>query len=170
MPAQPYLSGVEKLSEAHDLSQFTCGKSSLDSWLKKYALINQKNDSAQTYVVHRGGAVVGYFSIVAGSVAKEEAPNRIAKGLANHPIPVLLLARLAVDVSEQGKGLGAALLKDALRRILQAADIIGVRAVLVHALDDDARTFYERYDFEPSPVDDMQLMLLMKDLKANFPP
>ena len=169
MPEQLSLSGVEKLSESHDLSQFNCGKPPLDSWLKKFALINQRNDSAQTYVVHCGGAVIGYFSLAAGSVAKEEAPERIAIGLANHPVPVVLLARLAVDLTEQGKGLGSALLKDASLRIVQAADIIGARAVLVHALDEAARSFYERHDFESSPVDDMQLMLLMKDLKAAFP-
>ena len=166
MPEQLSLSGVEKLGESHDLGQFNCGKPPLDSWLKKFALINQSNKSARTYVVHRGGAVIGYFSLAAGSVAKEEAPERIVQGLANHPVPVVLLARLAVDVTEQGKGLGSALLKDALLRIVEAADVIGVRAVLVHALDEEVRGFYEHHDFERSPVHDMQLMLLMKDLKA----
>ena len=92
-------------------------------------------------------------------------PERISKGLAKHPIPVILLARLAVDKDEEGTGLGKALLEDALTRIAQAADIVGARAVLVHAIDDEARSFYQHFEFEPSPVHDLQLMLLMKDLR-----
>jgi GNAT superfamily N-acetyltransferase len=103
--------------------------------------------------------------VSAGSVSLEEAPARITKGLARHPIPVILLARLAVDKSEQRTGLGKALLKDALARIARAADIVGARAVLVHAIDERARTFYEHFDFEPSPIHELQLMLLMKDLR-----
>src|SRR5438105_1194372 len=95
------------------------------------------------------------------------SPARVAKGLARHPIPIILLARLAVDRGEQGKGLGAALLKDALLRAAQASDIIGCRAVLVHAKDQTAKAFYQRYGFEPSPVDDLHLYLLMKDLRAS---
>ncbi len=109
--------------------------------------------------------MVGYYSISAGSVSVEESVTRIARGLARHPIPVILLARLAVDKDEKGTGLGEALLKDALARIAQAADIVGARAVLVHAIDDQARKFYEHFDFEPSPVHELQLMLLMKDLR-----
>lgn len=138
---------------------------SLNDWLKRFALTNQRNESARTYVVHRNGQVVGYYSISAGSVSVEEAPERIAKGLAKHPIPVILLARLAVDNEEKGAGLGKALLKEALTRIAQAADIVGARAVLVHAIDEEARGFYEHFGFEPSPVHDLQLMLLMKDLR-----
>ncbi len=162
----PPLSAVEKLSKAHDLSHFDCGKSSLDDWLKRFARTSQASDAAQTYVVHRAGAVVGYFSLSYGSVAWEEAPARIVRGLARHPVPVVLLARLAVDRSEQGKGLGEALLKEALLRIEQAADIAGARALLVHAIDDDAGGFYQHFGFEPSPLDPMTLMLLMKDLRG----
>jgi GNAT superfamily N-acetyltransferase len=163
---KPPLSQVEAISESHDVSRFDCGAyESLNDWLKRFALANQKNESARTYVVHRNRAVVGYYSISAGSVAAEESPARIAKGLARHPIPVILLARLAVDKSEKGTGLGKALLKDALARIAQAADIVGARAVLVHAIDEPARKFYEHFDFEPSPVHELQLMLLMKDLR-----
>jgi GNAT superfamily N-acetyltransferase len=109
--------------------------------------------------------VVGYYSISAGSVSVEEAPARISKGLARHPIPVILLARLVVDKDERSTGLGKALLKDALRRIAQAADIVGARAVLVHAIDEQARKFYQHFDFEPSPLHELQVMLLMKDLR-----
>ena len=109
--------------------------------------------------------MVGYYSISAGSVFVEEAPTRISKGLARHPIPVILLARLAVDKDEKGAGLGKALLKDALVRIAQAADIVGARAVLVHAIDEQARKFYLHFGLEPSPIHELQLMLLMKDLR-----
>lgn len=160
------LSKAEPISQLHDVSRFDCARhESLNDWLRRFALTNQKNGSARTYVVHRNGLVVGYYSISAGSISVEEAPARISKGLARHPIPVILLARLAVDKHEQGSGLGKALLKDALRRIAQAAEIVGARAVLVHAIDEQARTFYEHFDFEPSPIHDLQLMLLMKDLR-----
>jgi len=160
------LSKVEAISELHDLSRFDCGThESLNEWLKRFALSNQRNESARTYVVHRNGSVAGYYSVSAGSVSVEESPARVVKGLARHPIPVILLARLAVDKNEKGTGLGKALLKDALARIAQAADIVGARAVLVHAIDEQARKFYEHFDFEPSPVHELQLMLLMKDLR-----
>lgn len=160
------LSSVEKLSSEHDLSGFSCGKPVLDEWLRKYALTNQRNGMAQTYIVHREKRVVGYYAISAGSVSRDMVSSRVAKGVPNHPIPVALLGRLAVDQSEQGQGLGVALLKDAMLRIHQAADIMGIRAILVHALDEEARAFYERFNFVPSPLNDMQLMFLMKDLRS----
>ena len=159
------LSVIGKLAPDHDLSDFDCGEPALDDWLRRFALANQAAEAAQTYVIHRGGQVVGYYALAAGSVEREQAPGRVARGLARHAIPVVILARLAVDRREQGRGLGKALLKDALLRIAGAADVIGVRAVLVHAKDDEARTFFERFDFEPSPVDPLQMFLLTKDLK-----
>ena len=159
---------VELLAKHHDLSQFECGKPALDNWLRKWALPSLASGSARTFVVHRDGLVVGYYSICTGSVRREEAPERIAKGQAAHPIPVILLARLAVDQREHGKGLGAALLKDALSRIAEAIDIVAARAVLVHAIDDEARGFYRHFDFEESPVDQYQLMLLVKDLRRSL--
>jgi len=162
------LSHVEKLNEKHDLSLFDCGTSSLNDWLRRYALLNQQNDSVQTYVAHRSNRVVGYYSLVAGSVNQKEAPARVSKGLSRHPIGVVLVARLAVDQKEQGQGLGHALLKNALLRIEGAADIIGARAVLVHAIDYKARRFYEQFGFTPSPIDPLQLMLLLKDLRAQL--
>lgn len=160
------LSEVEPLNKAHDVSRFDCGRhASLNLWLQKYALQNQANDSARTYVVHRANLVVGYYTISAGSIARERATGRSAHGLANHPVPVGLLARLAVDKNEQGNGLGSALLKDALMRIDRAADVLGIRAVLVHAIDEQARAFYERFEFEACPGDALHLMLLMKDLR-----
>jgi predicted N-acetyltransferase YhbS len=118
--------------------------------------------------LHRAGKVVGYYSLSAGSVRKEESPTRIAKGLAKHPIGVILLARLAVDRNEHGAGLGKTLLVDALARALTAADTIGARAILVHAVDEGAASFYKKFGFEPSPLDPKQLMLLMKDLRATL--
>ena len=160
------LSALEKLSRDHDRGWFDCGVPALNEWLLRFALQNQAADVAQTYVVHRSLRVVGYFSLSYGNVLREDTPERIAKGLARHPVPVLLLARLAVDRREAGQGLGKALLKQALLRADAAADIAGARAILVHAIDDNARSFYEHFGFEPSPVDELTLMLLMKDLRA----
>ncbi len=138
----------------------------MDEWLRKYALVNQRSQMTQTYVVQRSGKVVGYYALSAGSVDRKDVPLRVKKGIPNYPIPVALLTRLAVDTSEHGKGLGAALLKDAMLRINRAADIMGVRALLVHALDQDARAFYEHFGFSPSPLNEMQLFFLLKDLRA----
>jgi predicted N-acetyltransferase YhbS len=156
---------IEKLRRDHNFSSFDCANATLTTWLQKFAWQNQQADSAKTYVACRENRVVGYYALTAGSVHKHESPVRIAKGLANHPIGVVLLARLAVDISEQGKGLGKALLFDSLKRVEEAADIVGVRAVMVHAIDDAARQFYEHFNFDPSPVDAFQLMLLLKDVR-----
>ena len=158
------------LEKHHDVAAFDCGVSWLNDYLRNYAWQNHQNRSARTYVALTGDRVVGYYSLAAASVQRQEATPRVAKGLANHPVPVVLLARLAVDLAEKGKGLGAALLKDALLRSLQAADIIGCRAVLVHAKDQAARQFYEKYGFESSPIDELHLFLLMKDIKASIAP
>jgi len=161
------LGAVEKLGAEHDTGPFDCGKEALNRFLKRFALVNQKAHAAQTYVACRPRrVVVGYYSLAVGSVEHAEAPKRVAHGLAKHPIPVMVLARLAVDRAMQGQGLGQALLKDALLRTAQAADIAGIRALLVHAKDDEARAWYARFDFEPSPTDPHHLFLLMKDLKA----
>lgn len=158
---------MEPLARSHDVSRFDCGAhTSLSDWLKRFAWTNQQNETSRTYVVHRGGQVAGYYSIATGSVVREEVPARFAKGVAHHPVPVILLTRLAVDVAEQGGGLGKALLKDALLRISRAADIVGARAVLVHAIDPEAAAFYRHFGFEPSPAHDLHLLLLMKDLRA----
>lgn len=156
---------IEKLRRDHALDSFDCGKEELNRFLKKHALTNQASDSAQTYVLADGLALKGYYSLAAATVSHEEATERVKKGLARHPIPVILLARLAVDASMQGKKIGPALLKDALRRAVHAADTIGARAVLVHAKDDTAKGFYEHFNFEPSPSDPYHLLLIMKDLR-----
>src|SRR5260370_8598 len=140
----------------------------LNNYLKKFALQNQRSQSARTYVATRGEGVVGYYTLAAASARREDTPARVAKGLAAHPVPVILLARLAVDGSEKGKGLGTGLLKDALLRAVQAADIVGCRAVMVHANDAGAQMFYQRFVFEPSPTDHFLLLLLLKDVKASL--
>ena len=145
---------------------FDCGQAALNQFLQRYALVNQKANSAQTYVCCQENVVVGFYSLAAGSVDPESAPSRVMKGLARHPMPVLILARLAVDQNHQGKGLGKALLKDALLRTAQAADIAGIRCLLVHAKDEAVGQWYEAWDFEPSPTDPYHLFLMLKDLKA----
>ena len=158
---------IEKLAKDHDLSSFDCGNEALNLWLKRFAWTNVQNDATRVYVAHRRDHVVaGYHALTVGSVSRAEAPERIGRGLANHPIGVVVLGRLAVDRSQQGKGLGASLLQDALLRAGQAAETVGVRAVLVQAIDAAARSFYLRFGFSPSPIDEMRLMLLMKDLRA----
>jgi GNAT superfamily N-acetyltransferase len=155
---------IEKLRREHTLDSFNCGKEELNRFLKRQAWTSQQSHSAQTYVLAKNLSVLGYYSLAAGSVRHEEATERVRKGLARHRIPVILLARLAVDVSLQGKGVGPALLKDALLRAASAADAIGARALLVHAKDDNAKGFYQHFDFEPSPSDPYHLLLIMKDL------
>ena len=167
---RPPLNSPVPLDATHDVSAFDCGVPALNNYLRKFALQNQRGQSARTYVATRGECVVGYYTLAAASARREETPARVAKGLAAHPVPVILLARLAVDATEKGQGLGAGLLKDALLRAVQAADLIGCRAVMVHAKDEGARAFYERFGFEPSPTDPLRLFLLMKDVRASISP
>lgn len=156
---------VRKLSATDQVDGFDCGQVALNQFLQRYALVNQKANSAQTYVCCQGDVVVGFYSLVVGSVDPQSAPSRFMKGLARHPVPVMILARLAVDKEHQRKKLGQALLKDALLRTAQAADIAGIRSLLVHAKDDVARQWYEKWEFEPSQTDPYHLFLMLKDLK-----
>lgn len=155
---------IERLARGHALDAFDCGVEALNAYLKRFALGNQSAGAAQTYVAVAEDRVVGYYSLAAASVEHADSPDRLRKGLARHPVPVVLLARLAVDRTWQGRGLAAALLLDALRRVLGAADIVGVRAVMVHAKDEAARRFYEHFDFDPSPADPLHLFLLVKEI------
>jgi GNAT superfamily N-acetyltransferase len=158
----------EPLSGEHNLDDFNCGVESLDLWLKKHARQAAAINSARTFVVHDDDQdrIVGYHTLTAASIERREATPRAAKGMPQHPIPAALLARLAVDRSVQGRGLGAWLLRDAMMRTLSAADALAIRVLLVHAIDDQARSFYERHGFEPSPTDPFNLQLLFKDLRA----
>lgn len=162
---------VEPLSPRHDVEPFDCGVEPLNRYLVRFALANQKAEAARTYVLRdlaAEGAVAGYHTLVAGEVAHADAAGRLSKGLARHPVPVIVLARLAVARDLQGCGLGAALLKDALLRAVAAADIAGVRAFLIHAKDESARAFYLRYGFEPSPTDPMHLYRLIRDIRRDL--
>jgi GNAT superfamily N-acetyltransferase len=159
---------VEKLRADHELEGFDCGKEELNRFLIRHALASQRAESARTYVLAQDGKVVGYYSLTAGAVAHDAATERVKKGQARHAIPVVLLARLAVDKTLQGRGVGPALLKDALLRVASAADTIGARALLVHATDAQAKSFYERFGFEPSPTDPLHLFLIMKDLRRRL--
>jgi GNAT superfamily N-acetyltransferase len=157
---------VEKLRRDHVVEGFDCGKEPLNRFLNRNAFQNQQANASQTYVLIKNGRVVGYHTLVVGEVSHVDAPERLKKGLARYPIPIMLLARLAVSKEHQGKGIGPALLKDALLRTLHAADIAGIRAFAVHAKDDDARSFYVHFDFIASPTDPMHLFILLKDIKA----
>jgi GNAT superfamily N-acetyltransferase len=157
---------VEKLRADHPIESFDCGREELNRYLLRFAWSSQQAGAAQTYLGLAGDSVVGYHTLAVGQVSREESPNRLLKGLARHPIPIMLLARLAVDRHWQGKGVGKAFLKDAMQRTLQAADIAGIRAFAVHAKDEQARSFYQKFDFIPSPADPMHLYLLLKDVRC----
>jgi GNAT superfamily N-acetyltransferase len=149
-------------------AEFDCGSAPLNEYLKRFAWTNQQAGGARTYVATRDDRVVGYYTLAYASIEHQAAAPRVRHGVAKHPIPVMLLARMAVDRSAQGQGLGKGLLKDALLRTLQAADIAGLRAVVVHAKDAAAKSFYEKFGFQPSPVDELHLMLLLKDIRQTL--
>ena len=160
------------LIKAHDLSRFDCGKQPLTDWLKKYAVQSDASGHTKTFVLtdEDGVAVIGYFSFSVISVEHEETtPARVKKGLARYSIPVFLIARLAIDSRFRGQGLGGRLLLFALKRAaIAAARSVPIRAVVVDAIDDEAKSFYSKFDFEPWPIDGMRMWLLMKDLMATL--
>lgn len=159
---------IEKLRREHVLDAFDCGQPDLNGWLLKHALQNQGANAAQTYIGLVNGVVIGYYSLAVGQVEYTEAPERLQKGLARHPVPIMLLARLAVHQDWQGKGIGRALLRDAVLRTLQVANIAGIRALAVHAKDDQAKHYYEQFDFIPSPTDPLHLFVLLKDIRNRI--
>jgi uncharacterized protein (DUF1778 family)/GNAT superfamily N-acetyltransferase len=163
MPARAL---IDKLDLADGVSAIDCGNEALNKFIKVHALHNQRASISRTYAAVVDGAVVGYHTLVVGSVVHGEPPERLKKGLPRHPVPVVILARLAVDQSWQGKGLGAELVSDAIHRVMQAADIAGVRAMLVHAKDGTARDFYAHLGFEGFPGSPLTLYRLLKDLRA----
>jgi GNAT superfamily N-acetyltransferase len=158
----------QPISETDDVAEFACGEVTLDDYLRTRALANHFGGASRCYVTCLDGRIVGYYAMAAGAVSHSDSAGKFRRNMPD-PIPVILLSRLAVDLKHQGSGLGASLLRDAIARAVQAAEQIGVRAILVHALHDEARQFYARYDFEPSPTDPLHLMLLIKDAKANVP-
>jgi GNAT superfamily N-acetyltransferase len=156
---------IEKLHRTHAVEPFTCGQPELDRFLKRHALQAQQANSSQTYVAVSDNEVIGFYTIVAGEVAHARAPERVVKGMPRHPIPLLVLARLAVHIKAQGHGIGSGLLLDALGRTLHVADMIGVRALAVHAKDERAVAFYRHFGFTPSPTDARHLFMLVKDIR-----
>ena len=159
------LCGPEPLGTQHKLESFNCGKPSLDDWLIRHARQAQGSGSAKTFVVADDGRVAGYFSLTVGQIDTLEAPERIRKGMGQYPIPVVILARLAVSLQNQGCGIGVGLLQDAVRRTLMIAEQAGIRAMLTHPIDEEATRFYTRFGFVTSPLQEQQLLLLLKDAK-----
>lgn len=159
-------SGPERLTSQHGCEEFDCGREALNDWLLRHAHQAQGSGSARTFVVCEDGRVAGYFSLTVGQVDTLDAPERLRKGMGRYPISVVILARLAVDRRYHGRGVGAGLLRDAIRRALLIAEQAGVRALLTHPIDEDAERFYRRFGFQASPLREQQLLLLLKDAKA----
>ena len=161
-PEDLHFSAPEKLNASHDLSQFECGEPTLDTWLKTRALQNEETGASRTYILRAGQEIAGYYALATGAIARAEAATRVRRNMPD-PVPVIILGRLAISTKFQGRGIGTALLRDAVLRIVQAAEIAGIRAILVHAISDQARHFYEKYGFIPSPADPMTLMVTVAE-------
>lgn len=161
------ISSPEPLNEQHDTGLFASGVAALDTWLRLRALKNQVAGASRTFVACEGPRVMAYYALASGAVTSDEAPGRFRRNMPD-PVPVVVLGRLAVDQTLQGQGIGRALIRDAGRRIIQAADTIGIRGVLVHALSPEAKAFYARVGFDASPLNPMILMITLADLKASL--
>ena len=159
------LRGPEPLSAQHRLEGFDCGKPALNDWLLRHARQAQGSGSAKTFVVTDDERVAGYFSLTVGQIDTLDAPERIRKGMGQYPVPVVILARLAVSEQDQGRGIGVGLLQDAVRRTMLIAEQAGIRAMLTHPIDEDAARFYDRFGFIASPLREQQLLLLLKDAR-----
>jgi len=159
------LSRPEPLGADHQLEGFDCGKPALDDWLLRHARQAQGSGSAKTFVVADGARVAGYFSLTVGQVDTLDAPERMRKGMGQYPVPVVILARLAVSRQDQGHGIGLGLLRDAIRRTMLIAEQPGIRAMLTHPIDEEAAKFYARFGFIASPLSAQQLLLLLKDAR-----
>jgi GNAT superfamily N-acetyltransferase len=155
----------EPLADHHDFGEFGSGEPSLDDWLRRRARANQVSGASRTFVVCQGKLVVGYYALASGVIAAESAPGRFRRNMPN-PIPVAVLARLAVDRNWQGKGIGRALFRDAALRVAHAADAIGIRGILVHAISEEAKNFYVKLGFDPSPREPMTLMVTLSDVRS----
>lgn len=163
-------SDPELLGSEHSLSGFDCGIGSLNLWLERHARAAAGAGSARTYVVtdRTRSRVVGYHALTVASVEHRDATRRTARRMPRHPIPAVLLARLAVDEAAQGLGIGALLLRDAMSRTVAVSEEAGIRLLLVHALNEDARRFYSHFGFQPSPTDEMNLQMIVKDIRASL--
>ncbi len=159
------LHSPESLGAQHRLDGFDCGKHTLNEWLVRHARQAQSSGSVKTFVVADDDRVAGYFSLTVGQIDTYDAPERFRKGMGQYPIPVVILARLAVSRHDQGSGIGFGLLQDAIRRTFLIAEQAGIRAMLTHPIDDEAAKFYTRFGFVQSPLREQQLLLLLKDAR-----
>jgi len=159
------ITAPQPLTDAHEVTDFNSGVASLDDWLKRRARANQASGASRTFVLCEGQKVIGYYALASGGVTIGAAPGRFRRNMPD-PIPVVILARLAIDRAHQGKKLGRALFRDAALRVAQAADAIGIRGIVVHAISEDAKAFYIALGFDPSPLDPMTLMITLADLRA----
>lgn len=151
------------LGPDHVFAGFSCEKGALDDWLVRHAATNQLSGASRTYVVEAEGRVVGFYALASGAVTRAELPGQARRNMPD-PVPAIILARFAIDVKYQGQGLGKALLRDALARTKQAATSVGVACLIVHAKDEEARDFYLHYELEPSPTDELHLVVLLRDI------
>ena len=158
-------SAPQALDASHRLETFDCGKPALTDWLLQHALQAQGSGSARTFVACDSNRVAGYYSLTVGQIDTLEAPERVRRGMGRYPIPLVILARLAVDLDYQKQGLGYSLLQDAIMRTVAVAEQAGIRALLTHPIDADADAFYRRFGFEPTPLQDRQRILLLKDAR-----
>lgn len=163
----PVFSPPQPLSPRFDSADFDCGVAELNAWLTQRAIGNEAHGASRTFVVTRNNRIVGYYALSVGSLTHAQASGKMRRNMPD-PIPVAILGRLGVDLSARGVGLGGALLIDAIRRTLAASETLGIRALLIHALTQEARGFYERYHFLRSPADDMMLMASLSDLRKTF--
>jgi len=163
------LTAPAPLADHHDLAEFNSGVPELDDWLRRRARTNQASGASRTFVVCKGTRVIAYYALASGAVKQSEAPGRFRRNMPD-PIPVAVLGRLAIDQDQQGRGIGRALIRDACLRLLHAAEILGIRGVMVHAISDDAKAFYEAVGFQLSPLDPMMLMVSLQDLNSALDP
>lgn len=159
------LTPPEPLASHHDLTDFACGNESLDDWLKRRSFVNQTSGATRTFVICNDDKVVGYYALASGGISSEAALGKFRRNMPN-PISVVILARLAIDNSHQGRGLGRALFRDAALRVIRAADTIGIRGIIVHAISPAAKNFYLALGFNESPIEPMTLMITLNDLRA----
>src|SRR6202453_297621 len=159
------LTRPEPLAEIHELNDFFSGIASLDDWLKRRARPNQISGASRTYVVADGRKVVGYYALASGAIATADSVGRFRRNMPD-PIPVVVLGRLAGDRSQQGRGLGRALFRDCAPRVAPGADTIGTRGIIVHAISDQAKAFYQALGFDPPPIEPMTLMVTLADIRS----
>jgi GNAT superfamily N-acetyltransferase len=163
------LTAPQSLNDLHDLNEFQSGVASLDEWLKRRARANQVSGGSRTFVVTDGQRVMGYYALASGGITVGSAPGRFRRNMPD-PIPIALLGRLAIDRAWQGRGLGRALFRDGAMRVAQAAEALGIRGIVAHAVSEEAKAFYLALGFESSPADPMTLMVTLGDIRALIAP